>query len=43
MQCDCGNNEYFDTEGWGEDEFGEYTVYICEECGQELRVYDNEI
>jgi uncharacterized Zn finger protein len=42
-QCDeCGNNEHFDIEGFGEDEGGNFTDYICEECGQILRIYDNE-
>lgn len=42
-QCDeCGNNSGFDTEGWGEDEFGEFTDYICEECGAIFRVHDSE-
>jgi hypothetical protein len=41
-QCDCGNNQHFDTEGWGEDENGQYAIYICEECGEELKVYDND-
>lgn len=42
-QCDeCGNNEHFDLEGWGKDEFeGEYIVFICEECGEQLIIYED--
>lgn len=40
-QCDeCGNNGHFDTEGWGTDEYGNFTIYICEECGAELKIYE---
>lgn len=40
-QCEeCGNNT-FDLEGWGTDENGDFSDYICEECGTTLRQYED--
>lgn len=42
IQCDnCGNNEHFDVEGWGKDEEGSYTIYVCEECSEQIIVNDD--
>ncbi|KRU40040.1 hypothetical protein [Clostridium sporogenes] len=36
--CECGCSEYADIEGFGEDEYGEFTDYVCTECGAITRV-----
>jgi hypothetical protein len=43
FQCrECGCSEYSDIEGFGEDENGEFTDYICAECGLITRVPDED-
>lgn len=43
FQCEeCGCYEYADIEGWGEDENGEFTAYICTECGHVTNIYVDE-
>lgn len=42
FQCEeCGNLEYLDKEGSGEDEYGEFEDYICQ-CGYITRVHYND-
>ena len=44
FQCEeCGNNEYADIEGSGEDKVGEFQDYVCKECGHITRIYDEPI
>jgi len=40
--CECGCTEYGDIEEFGEDEYGEYTDYLCAECGATTRYSDEE-
>jgi len=41
FQCqECGCSKYANIEGWGEDEIGTFTEYICDECGEITRIYD---
>lgn len=41
FQCEeCSSAEYLDIEGSGEDELGEFTDYVCKECGHITRVYN---
>lgn len=39
-ECFCTGMD-FEEYGSGEDESGEFTDYICNECGHINRVYDN--
>lgn len=43
FQCEeCGSFSYEDVEGFGEDENGEFTAYVCEKCGVITRVYEED-
>lgn len=43
FQCEeCFSTEFHDREGSGEDENGEFTDYVCEECDHITRIYDNK-
>lgn len=42
FQCEeCGNLDYLDREGSGEDEQGEFEAYSCE-CGYITKIYYEE-
>ncbi|MEQ8154625.1 MAG: hypothetical protein ABRQ25_07050 [Clostridiaceae bacterium] len=43
FKCEkCGCRDYSDVEGFGQDEKGEYTDYVCAECGHVTTLYDEE-
>jgi len=43
FQCEeCGCYRYADIEGSGEDENGEFTAYVCEDCCHITVIYEND-
>ncbi|MCC5439789.1 hypothetical protein [Clostridium botulinum] len=43
FQCEeCGCYRYVDIEGSGEDENGEFTAYVCEDCCHITVIYEND-